>query len=249
MSEVAPIVDIIEKLNGLSDSNNTNRTANFLQLDGWITGQLKSGRDDVLFSVADRLSNEQRSFYFSSLQSNIDYHPMKGGGAFVFGIPLFFSTPVAYELIRRHEDNIIEECLQHMDNSGIFHSSCRVSSLGFLSDMSQHHAVKPSVLYSISAYLSLTEKLQDQRPSKDNYSPPAIEEVTKGFRLLQDRDRCLLLGSAYRIYNSIDFGVVMPGSVEFDLSSEEIAQYLIRGGIEQEITKIAAAMHYVGEQE
>ena len=219
MSEVAPIIDIIEKLTASSDTNEASRTANFVQLDSWITEQLKGGRDDALFSVAGRLSKEQQSFYFSSLQSNIDYHPMTGGEAFVFGIPLFFSTPVAYELIKQHEDNIIEECLEQMSNSGIFHSSCLVSSLGFLSDMSQHHSIKPSVLYSISAYLSLTEKLQEQCPTKDNYSLPAIEEVTKGFRLLQDRDRCLLLGAAYRNYNSIDFGVVMPGSAEFEISS------------------------------
>jgi hypothetical protein len=219
MSEVAPIIDIIEKLTASSESNNTERTENFLHLDSWITEHLKGGRDDALFSVAGRLSKEQQSFFFSSLQSNIDYHPMTGGEAFVFGIPLFFSTPVDYELIKQHEDNIIEECLQQMANSGIFHSSCLVSSLGFLSDMSQHHSIKPSVLYSISAYLSLTEKLQEQCRTKDNYSLPAIDEVTKGFRLLQDRDRCLLLGAAYRNYNSIDFGVVMPGSAEFEISS------------------------------
>lgn len=218
MSNIEPILDIIEKLNISSDTNNVTRTANFKQLDAWITSHLKSGDDEKLFSVAGELSKQQQSFYFGCLQSNIDYRPIIGGEAFVFGIPLFFTTKVPYSLIMQHENNIIEECLQQITNSGIFHSSCIVSSLGFLSDFSQTPPIKPSVLYSISSYLSLAEKLQDECPAKDDHSLPEIQAVTKGFRLLQDRDRCLLMGSAYWFFKSVGFGLVPPGSAEFDIS-------------------------------
>jgi hypothetical protein len=227
MSEVAPIIDIIKKLTPPSDSDDPIRSASFKELDFWVTHQLKTGADEKLFSVAGALSKPQKSFYFGNLQTLIDYRPIPGGEAFVFGIPLFFPTAVPYELISQYESNIQDECLEKLANSGIFHQSCIVSLQGYLSDLSNQHSITPSTLYSMSTYLSLSEKLSDDFIPENDNGFPEIEAITKGFRLLQDRDRCLLSGSAYWFYEKINFGLVPPGSAEYDIRAAVLTKNIV----------------------